>query len=336
MESVIRRNDDDGRDKVNDAPLAAAAAAGIGVLPTDVLRDILLLLPADALCRLRLVCRPWRSLTSDPGFATAHAVRHPLITGLGSSRREVCIFGMSGNVLRRILVPRRGLHLTSAQPDLVRVTPDRGPSFLVNSVTGEVATMPKNAGSAVESPSILGFVPATGEYKALRFGLLQINCSLVQSCHVVTLGGNQRWRVGPRPPVLIEWKRSVHRVVMGGAAYFLLRQSLLNSADVDPDSIASFDLATEEWRPTTMAGPLSSLLTGPSDTKLLYLKHRYEFRLAQLDGCLVVVHHHGDCSMNLRLLVDKDKRLWAKKYSMQCEPRCRLSHMRVISIHYLS
>ncbi|CAN6330006.1 unnamed protein product [Urochloa humidicola] len=40
--------------------------ANYGVLPADVLYDILLLLPANELCRLRLVCRrSWRSLTSD-------------------------------------------------------------------------------------------------------------------------------------------------------------------------------------------------------------------------------------------------------------------------------
>ncbi|KAF8696783.1 hypothetical protein HU200_036416 [Digitaria exilis] len=53
------------------------------------LREILLRLPADALCRLRLVCRPWRSLTSDPSFARAHAARHPLIAERGPHRRRV-------------------------------------------------------------------------------------------------------------------------------------------------------------------------------------------------------------------------------------------------------
>jgi hypothetical protein len=69
---------------------------------------------------------------------------------------------------------------------------------------------------------------------------------------------------------------------MGGVAYFLLGTCLLNSASIGPDSIASFDLATEEWRPT-MAGPLSS----SGSSKLLYHKHRHEFRLAKLNGCLL-------------------------------------------------
>ncbi|KAF8654796.1 hypothetical protein HU200_061464 [Digitaria exilis] len=72
-ESALHRNANK-RSKLK-APLAAAAAND-GALPTDVLRDVLLCLPADELCRLRLVCRSWRSLTSDPIFAKAHSSRH--------------------------------------------------------------------------------------------------------------------------------------------------------------------------------------------------------------------------------------------------------------------
>ncbi|OEL23114.1 hypothetical protein BAE44_0015866, partial [Dichanthelium oligosanthes] len=53
-----------------------------GVLPTDVLYDILLRLPAKELCRLRLICRAWRALISDPGYARAHQSRDPLFARL--------------------------------------------------------------------------------------------------------------------------------------------------------------------------------------------------------------------------------------------------------------
>ncbi|KAF8690623.1 hypothetical protein HU200_040994 [Digitaria exilis] len=55
-------------------PTTAGAAA---LLPTDMLFDVLLRLPAKDLCRLRSVCRPWRALlAADPLFADAHAARH--------------------------------------------------------------------------------------------------------------------------------------------------------------------------------------------------------------------------------------------------------------------
>ncbi|KAF8664300.1 hypothetical protein HU200_054848 [Digitaria exilis] len=78
-------------------------AANDGVLPTDVLREILLRVPAMALCRLRLVCRSWRSLTSDPRFATAHTARHPLLVGLESGLDEIHVIDLySGSIVKRI------------------------------------------------------------------------------------------------------------------------------------------------------------------------------------------------------------------------------------------
>ncbi|CAN6245007.1 unnamed protein product [Urochloa humidicola] len=43
-----------------------------GDLPPDAVYEILQRVPAKSLCRLRAVCRSWRSLLSDPGFAAAH------------------------------------------------------------------------------------------------------------------------------------------------------------------------------------------------------------------------------------------------------------------------
>nr|CAB3454817.1 unnamed protein product [Digitaria exilis] len=83
-------------------------AANDGVLPTDVLREILLRVPAMALCRLRLVCRSWRSLTSDPRFATAHTARHPLLVGLEYGLDEIHVIDLySGSIVKRINGLRR-------------------------------------------------------------------------------------------------------------------------------------------------------------------------------------------------------------------------------------
>lgn len=78
--------------------------ANDGVLPTDVLREVLLRVQAKELCRLRLVCRTWRSLTSDPGFARAHSARHPLLVGGDNLELdEVHIADMySGSIVKRI------------------------------------------------------------------------------------------------------------------------------------------------------------------------------------------------------------------------------------------
>ncbi|KAF8731991.1 hypothetical protein HU200_015941 [Digitaria exilis] len=79
MSTSLVRHDDDEHGKPHGPPLAVA---NDGVLPTDVLRDVLLRLPANVLCRFRLVCRSWRQLTFDPTFAEAHSRRYPLVVTL--------------------------------------------------------------------------------------------------------------------------------------------------------------------------------------------------------------------------------------------------------------
>ncbi|KAK3416912.1 hypothetical protein EUGRSUZ_H02653, partial [Eucalyptus grandis] len=44
-------------------------------LPEDILIDILLRVPAELLARFKFVCKRWRSLISDPGFAKSHLQR---------------------------------------------------------------------------------------------------------------------------------------------------------------------------------------------------------------------------------------------------------------------
>ncbi|CAN6171596.1 unnamed protein product, partial [Urochloa humidicola] len=73
MESPGTSSSRPSRSMPHEAP---AAASNAGVLPADVLFDVLLRLPAKELCRLRAVCRAWRSLTFDPLFAVAHAAWH--------------------------------------------------------------------------------------------------------------------------------------------------------------------------------------------------------------------------------------------------------------------
>ncbi|OEL15303.1 hypothetical protein BAE44_0023677, partial [Dichanthelium oligosanthes] len=96
-------------------------------LPTDVLYEVLLRLPAIVLCRLRLVCRWWRSLTSDPDFAKAHTFRHPLVAGISLKRRrrEVHIIDLSGNVVRRLPIARSVYDLNT-HLDLICVSAEWG------------------------------------------------------------------------------------------------------------------------------------------------------------------------------------------------------------------
>jgi len=65
--------------------------------------EVLLRVPAKALCRLRLVCRAWRSLTSDPRFARAHSARHPVLVALMlGGDAGIHILDLSGDIVKRI------------------------------------------------------------------------------------------------------------------------------------------------------------------------------------------------------------------------------------------
>ncbi|KAF8731969.1 hypothetical protein HU200_015919 [Digitaria exilis] len=79
------------------------------VLPEDALYEILLRLPAKDLCRLRAVCRPWRSLLSDPHFIDAHAARHPdplVVVGCEDCEQNgpvLCdVVDLSGRIVKRV------------------------------------------------------------------------------------------------------------------------------------------------------------------------------------------------------------------------------------------
>lgn len=124
------------------------------------------------------------------------------------------------------------------------------------------------------------------------------------------------------------WRATASAPVFGGVAFFLLStwyKGRVNHCDnLEPDAVAVLDLATEEWRPATLQGPLSSRLTG-DDEKLVYRDHRKDFRLAAMNGCLVSVHRHNrfknDPSIDLWFLEDMDvdkAGLWTKRYSIRC------------------
>ncbi|CAL5078988.1 unnamed protein product [Urochloa decumbens] len=326
------------RNNFDDAVASDGDDGVLHVFPTDVLREIFLRLPAKELCRLRLVCRSWRSLTSDPIFAESHSRRHPIAIGLYRPWRhtiedesissylfhkwpEIHFIDLtSGDIVKRITaVPRRSFHL-SVQLDYVCVSVFKASCVVVDTATGEVANLGSRA--VPKSPFILGFVPSTGELKVLLFRMDFDNIFFNGGGYVYAMtfdgdGGDYVWRELPRPGVPLELTFG-NTAVVGGVAYFLLNLHYAKRGS-EPDSIASFDLATEEWR-LGIRGPVSSLLGG-TEEKLSYYGHRRDFQLAELNGSLAMVHCTSQhCLMEIWFLVDIDKGVWSRRYSIQCAP----------------
>ncbi|CAN6361302.1 unnamed protein product [Urochloa humidicola] len=311
-----------------------------GVLPTDLLHEVLLRIPAKALCRLRLVCRSWRSLTSDPLFAKAHSARHPLFVTIDRDRvepDEIRILDLySGSIVKRIsstdLVKRiHGIEddlylykIMSTQADLVCVfttTKDGAvrQDIVLNLATGAVKMLPDGNRSALVNSCILGYVPSTKEYKVLRFshyatpeGTFKVRCEVIAlgSC-----GDDQRWRVMPSAEINSSAYFRYVAIVHGVAYFWSLKSSDEDDDDDDTmPSIALFDLGIEKWRRSTLPGPISCHL---------YHLDVDQIQFNSFDGCLVVIHHKvGDCSTDLWFLMgmDNNRPSWTKRYSMRCAP----------------
>ncbi|RCV09957.1 LOW QUALITY PROTEIN: hypothetical protein SETIT_2G072500v2 [Setaria italica] len=150
------------------------------LLPVDILYEVLLRLPANVLCRLRLVCRGrvGRSprIPPSPGLTfRATLSSSAFVAGLrGHARREVQFVDLSGNVVKRIRITGQAWDYgrnVSTKPSLhcrlIRTT-EKG--CVLNPSTGAFIVLPANIAAAEhESPiisqSLLGQVPSAGEYK---------------------------------------------------------------------------------------------------------------------------------------------------------------------------
>ncbi|KAL6595049.1 hypothetical protein ACP70R_048152 [Stipagrostis hirtigluma subsp. patula] len=284
--------------------------------------EVLLRLPARPLCRLRAVCRAWRSLISDPAFVAAHASRHPgplvavaVIAGKFDGMADLVLLDMSGNIRKR--VPAGGWrpeakmlthgHLAAMALDgrCIRVR-------VVDMESGAVSLVPDRI--QVEHASdtrsqATGGVPvlgrASGEHKLLRIS----SKGRDQVCHVVTIGGGggSGWTERPPPPPPPPPRVPVfpghgRAVVVNGIAYFLVRP---------------------QWSPTILRGPVSSCT---DDTAEHTAGCEWHFQLTALNGRLVVVHRNVDqCSMDLWFRTgcssDEGRAPWHRRYVIRYDSK---------------
>ncbi|KAF0920014.1 hypothetical protein E2562_032498 [Oryza meyeriana var. granulata] len=253
--------------------VADDASFDYGDIPSDVLHDVLLRLPAKNLGRLRAVCRSWRSLLSDPLFVAAHARVRSVDLDTGA----VSIFPDN-------------LHKEQARPRTRRC-------FCARCAAAVALALGR---------------AASGELKALRIS----HHFYHQFCEVVSLGDG-RWSEAPGPPTTVRTSRR-HMAVVNGVAYFLVDAGRLR-ADFEPGSIASFDLATEQWAAALLRGPLYGNERPPPRRD-----RRGELTLAALNGHLVAVHHNDE-DLTLDLWFRQEEKIsddakaprWCRRYAIR-------------------
>ncbi|KAL6641592.1 hypothetical protein ACP70R_019773 [Stipagrostis hirtigluma subsp. patula] len=315
-------------------------ASNFGILPADMLFDVLLCLPAKDLCRLRVICRPWRSLTSDPLFIKAHTARHPETLFLATFRdneMHIDIMDLSGNVMKRIGIPN-DQKVQRTRLDLVCMATERNSCCVVNPATGAVHALPESPAKEhmgcihLQRPFTsftFGHVASTGEYKVLRiFNRPEYFGPGLQLCEAFTINhgaSDAPWRGKQSRDFFVECQEANSGVVVDGVVYFLMDSvyDIIGSDIIDglyPDFICSFDLETEEWR-EDIQGPISSNFVWDVENAVEeYMSIWNQLSLVELEGYLALVYHRRHQStMDLWFLTDYDTRSWVKEYSIQTE-----------------
>ncbi|GJN03452.1 hypothetical protein PR202_ga20902 [Eleusine coracana subsp. coracana] len=269
-------------------------AAGRGVLPLDVLFHVLVRLPAKEICRFRAVCRPWRSLTSDPVFIEEHAARHgsPLIVAsFHDDDKHVHLMDLCGRILKTLPVPA-GLTCLCSRLDLICVASLIGNISLINPATGAVKYLPNAPAEHFESHDS----SSDEEYKVLRVSSVSTPTTWFDDredlpCHgtgVLTVNGSAR------------------------------RTRCDMRCGIAPHYIAVFNLDKEQWRsiPGPRHGDYYDHGSFDDDEDVSkYFDMWTGSTLAELNGCLVLLHKRDpqDSStfLDLWFLSDAKKHVWA-------------------------
>ncbi|KAJ1288799.1 hypothetical protein BS78_02G115600 [Paspalum vaginatum] len=321
----------------------AHAASSAGVLSLDTLFLVLLCLPAKEICRLRVICRSWRSLTFDPLFVKEHAARHPgplLLAKFRDDEEHVHVVDLlSGNVVVKRLAGAGDHHqLLCTNLDLACLVTKCNSCRVLSPATGAIYTLPKypalgdpNRADIYKPATAFAFgrAPSTGEYKVLRmFNRRHLHGEhRRQLFDVCTINGgtsnNAQWRAQSRD-IFVD---AGSAVAVGGAVYFLMHGTYYPFKRPDavltrnpPDHIASFDIEREEWR-RGLRGPISgSLDMDNHDDRNEYSGLRHQLTLAELKGSLVIANcSHFRSIMDIWFLTDFENGLWVKEYSIKTE-----------------
>ncbi|TVU41351.1 hypothetical protein EJB05_14858, partial [Eragrostis curvula] len=301
--------------------------------PGCLVRD-LVRLPAKLLCRLRTVCRLWRSLLSDPGFAAIHAARHPgplIIASYDDTGRDVLvdIMDLSGQIVKQVRGVQ-GDRVVSKPLDLVcvkRIDSSNGyrvlntvfrdvyhlPDQMLNPATGAVYQIPDGfAKEHVALPVSLINVPSPGKRQQLLFEVCTLNS---------TSSSNAGWRATPPLEERIQYSH-LSTVVINGLVYSLCgdphHSITFNDQVTDKDLIITFDLDTEKWGPYIRGPPISLPDAAAQMFHDLGLPNIKQLSLAKLNGSLAAVHGPAP-NIDIWILTDLGKDLWVKQYSIHFE-----------------
>ncbi|XP_066334230.1 putative F-box protein At3g10240 [Miscanthus floridulus] len=285
-------------------------------LPEDIILEVLVRLPANALCRFRCVSRAWRALICDPGFVAAqrsHAGR--LIVGVFGSRPhlKLRVLDMHGNVLRVFKAMHSALLAPTQLGRLICVDRMQRAAIIVDPAAGRVFTVGRNDGSTW-SHSSFGRATPSGAYKVLR-----LHQPIAGGCEVATItdGGAAAttWRQRAPPPLVTSFS-SEHKATINGVLYFMPYDTYPRTPGWN--RIAAFDLEREVWMET---------INGPPMGWFEVEQKEWRIALTELKGTLCMVHNiQGPNYLgpyaNIWRFIDYNKSVWVKAYMIRLPEEC--------------
>jgi hypothetical protein len=262
-----------------------------------------------------------------------------IVRRIPSIESDIVLTDESGRVVGVVPTDRDSITvLPRSRLDLICFTRELHPLglFVLNPATGATLVLPEchseelahddeiqaNYGRGDVKSCALGKVSSTGEYKAIRIVSVGRRDER-QLCEVITLDGANcgRWRGKQSPPALIFAGRGerMRCAVVDGVVHFLMDffSSIFNTGvmTIEPGSIASFNLETEEWM-GTLRGPAPVRMFVQDNDDFCYTRLNLQLSIAELDGSLVTVHNNHHISMSLWFLTDFENAIWEKKYNL--------------------
>uniref|UniRef100_A0A0A9CA61 F-box associated domain-containing protein n=1 Tax=Arundo donax TaxID=35708 RepID=A0A0A9CA61_ARUDO len=237
----------------------------------------------------------------------------------------VSIMDLSGSVLKHIRISNAQINVLPACLNLVctRVVGDC--IWVLDPATEDCAPLPSWQYDCVVETYAFGQVASTGQYKGLRIIHLGLNFidPSKHLCEVITLdeSNHRTWRRKQCSPVIVHPEKLFRRggfmknVVFNGIVFMMIL------AVLEPAGVVPFNLETEEWMSTIPGPELLRSLVG------VELEHPYvavvelncNLSLANLNSCLVTVHNFRGISIDLWFLMDCNRGLWVKNYSISVQ-----------------
>ncbi|XP_020200644.1 F-box protein At5g65850-like [Aegilops tauschii subsp. strangulata] len=221
-------------------------------IPSEMLQEILMKLPAKDVARSCCVSRQWRGVAGDPSFRSLHAASYVapwadaqvLLVAQTSEPDEASVYSMSSGkpmAMCSVAIPSdyRLANVCNGLLCFVHRYEAAQPAVVCNPVTGETLALPRAPPLPTDCIFALGFSPPRREYKLFRLSPPFVD--------VYTLGDAGGWRQRtdlslPRPDEIMDWPPQL----IDGKLYVLTIDDRVLVVDVSTETCRTYHYPEHE------------------------------------------------------------------------------------------